>query len=97
MATLHVTEYADISNVKGPLSIPKEPAVADQAITYTTSSVQSSAFNSLTKFVRLISDADAYVKFGENPTATTSVQRLEADIEYFRGVTPGEIVAVIGV
>lgn len=66
--------------------------VTTQAVTY-TSSTQSAAFNGATRMVRVIADADVYLAFGANPTATATAIRLPANaVEYF-AVKPGELVA----
>ena len=99
MANLYITEYAKLAHdVDGnPLQVPEEPALAEQAVSFTTST-QSAALNRLTTVVRLLADADCHIKFGTNPTATTSHQKLEANVEYLRGIKRGytnlEIAAV---
>jgi hypothetical protein len=52
--------------------IPAPATVEQTPITATTTSAQSSAFASSTNLVIIDSDEKVYVKFGENPTATTS-------------------------
>lgn len=94
MATLWVTEYADISAMaNGPAQVGKEPAVADQSVTF-TSATASSAFNTKTRLVRLYASAACHVHFATAPTATAAKQKLAADTEYWRGVTPGQKVSV---
>lgn len=94
MATLWVTEYADISAMGGgPAQAGKEPAVADQSVTFTTAT-QSAAFTAKTRLVRLYSSVACHVLFGADPTATAAKQKLAADTEYWRGVTPGQKVSV---
>lgn len=93
MAIAIITEYKDVVNVNGTIPVPMEPAVANQSVTY-AAATSSAAFNAATKFVRIICDADAHVVFGVAPTATASVQRLEANVEYFRGVIPGQVVSI---
>lgn len=95
MAVLHVTEYSDFGVVTGrglDLAIAVEPAVADQAVTFTTSTA-SAAFNAATKFVRLLSTIDCHVVFGAAPTATAAKQKIVAGTEYWRSVVPGQKVA----
>lgn len=56
---------------------------ASQSVTY-TSSTQSAAFAATTSLIRVIADADVYLAFGENPTATAVGVRVPADtVEYF--------------
>lgn len=105
MANLIITEYADAGlyvtpERHGPLPIPVEPALADQAIVIGAEG-DSAAFNAATQFVRLFPEADCHVKFsatlaaGGNPVATTSMQRLAAGGEYWRAVAPGTELSVI--
>lgn len=86
MATVYVTEYAkqgrDASGF--PMVVADEPAVANQTVAISVSSVQSSAFNALTKFVRVHTDAICSIEFGTNPTASSTTRRLAANTtEYF--------------
>lgn len=90
MTKLYVTEYAELTLVGTPNGVPaqcpKEPPLASQVVDFTAGAAQSAAFNAKTTFVRLQSDAACSVKFGADPTATTSDQRLAADQETYRGV-----------
>ena|ERR1700680_1405299 len=98
MALLYITEYESITPTSegGAAQIPREPAVVDQApIAISGSSLQSVAFGKTTNYVRLHCDAICSVKFGANPTATASNQRMAASQTEFKGVTPGYKVAVI--
>jgi len=68
------------------------PGAATQAVTYTTST-QSVALGADSNLVRVIADADVYIAFGLNPTATANSIRVPADtVEYF-GVHPLDKVA----
>jgi hypothetical protein len=91
MATLFVTEFQHASAVgpgRTPMPIAMQPPLAEQAVSFTTSTA-SSAFNTLTQFVRLYASADCHIQFGTSPTATTSLMKLKADaVEYF-AVPPG--------
>jgi len=63
-----------------------------QAVTFTTST-QSSAFAGTTNLVRIIADADVFLAFGANPTATATAVKMAANtVEYFE-VAPGEKIA----
>jgi len=63
-----------------------------QAVTFTTST-QSAAFGDATELIRVIADADVYLAFGANPTATATGIRVPANtVEYF-GVYSGQKVA----
>lgn len=86
MAVVYITEYArqgrDASGFQ--MVVADEPPVANQTVAISVGSVQSAAFNALTKFVRVHADAVCSVEFGTNPTATTSTRRLAANsTEYF--------------
>ena len=95
MATAYITEYSNIGIQQGnSIPVAVEPAVADQTVTFTTAT-QSSAFNAATAFIRLTADAECHVKFGSNPTATTSMQQVQADTEIWRMVTPGHKVSLV--
>lgn len=98
MATLYITEFQYMENandIGGVPQIAKLPGVASQTVAISGSSAQSSAFNVLTRFVRVTTDIACHVAVGANPTATTSLMRMGPDsVEYF-GVTPGHKLAVI--
>ncbi len=93
MATLLIAEFRS-DQIGSPGPIAKVPPLAEQTITYTTSTA-SAAFNVGTAFVRIQTLADAaYLEFGAAPTATTAnTIHLAADaVEYF-AVTAGQKVA----
>lgn len=96
MATAWVTEYRDVKSVlrSGPAGLPKTPSVANQTVTYTTTT-QSNAFNSLTNYIRFVSTSNCHILINADPTATTSTTYVPAGaVEYF-GVTPGHKIAVV--
>lgn len=95
MATLYVTEFADISATQGVL-IGKQPPVAEQTVAIGASSAQSSAFNQRTNYIRLSPDTQiCSVLIGSNPTAAATNMRMAAgSVEYF-AVPQGAKVAVI--
>lgn len=98
MSVLYITEFAHSgnSNSGAVLQVASMPPLADQQVVFTTSSVQSAAFNDNTRFIRVHTDATCHVAFGDNPTALTSSMRLlEGWTEYF-AVKAGQKVAVIG-
>lgn len=96
MAVLYISEY-QVMPIDGRGIVPAgaEPAVATQTVAIGGSSTQSSAFNALTRFVRIHTDAICSIAFGANPTATTSTARMAANQTEFFGVVPGQKVAVI--
>jgi len=88
MAILFITEYAE--EQIGPAGrvgqMGLEPPIAEQIVTFTSSS-QSSAFNSKTRFVRLHTDTNCFLVFGTNPTAVTNTSgRLAQNQTEYRGV-----------
>jgi hypothetical protein len=100
MAILYITEYAEMQI--GPAGrvgqMPMDPPLAEQVVVIGATSLQSAAFNSKTRFVRLHCDAVAEVLFGANPTALVNTSaRMAAGQTEYRGVPPGQAfkVAVI--
>lgn len=91
MATVYITEYArqarDASGFQ--MVVADEPPVASQTVAIGGTSAQSSAFNGLTRFVRVSTDAICSIEFGSNPTATSSSRRLPANTTEYFGVPQG--------
>jgi hypothetical protein len=89
MATCLITEFSTAQEDDQGRSIPvAKSELATQSVSYTTAA-QSAAFAATCKFVRVIADAEVFLKFGSNPTADASSIRLPADtVEYF-GVEQG--------
>lgn len=86
MATVYVTEYANIGRElkKNISQSPAEPHLAEQSVAITAGSVQSAAFNTKTRLVRVHTDAVCSIAFGANPTAVATARRLAANsTEYF--------------
>lgn len=106
MATLYITEFADLAFATTPAAshAPRELGqaaqqapgpVAEQTVAIGGSSTQSNAFNAATTLVRIHTDSVCSILFGNSPTVTTSSARLASgQTEYF-GVYPGTKVAVI--
>lgn len=94
-ATCKISEYSrlvvDANNREVPVAL--EPAIAVQNITYTTST-QSAAFNSDTRFVRIVCDAKAHFEFGGNPTAAATDPYLAADTAEYFGLAGGSSLEV---
>lgn len=85
MGNLYITEFAASGNSKSgaQLQVGHQPAVAMQKLPFSTST-QSTLFDGRTRFVRLHTDADCHIIFGDNPTATTNHMPLPAgSTEYF--------------
>lgn len=92
MATLYITEYI---NIDGTRQVPTEPPLAEQTVSISASSVQSNPFNAQTSLIRVHTDAICSVLVGKNPTVTAASGRLAANQTEYRGVFPGQIMAVI--
>lgn len=97
MAKLYIAEYADIAEtVRGAAHAPKDPPITEQVVAIGGASTQSAAFNSLTRFILITTDAICSVLVGGTaPVATTSSHRMAADQAEFRGVVAGDKLAVI--
>jgi hypothetical protein len=80
MATLYISEYADVYRAPDGVLIPQEPSITDQTMTPAVGASQSSAFSPTTRFVRVNTDTACSLKFGTNPTATTTNKRMFASI-----------------
>ena len=89
MATLNITEYANIGHTYGSekVLVGQEPSERSQNVTF-TSSAQSLTLRAKTRFVRVVSDADAYLKFGVDPTAVATDTRIEANVAEYFGIEP---------
>ena len=95
MATLYIRQYREkATDARGnPLEAGKEPALADQALSFDASAA-SNAFENDCHFVLLKATADAHLVFGKAPTATASNWPLEANVAMFFGVQPGQSLKV---
>ena len=85
MPNLYISEYSATAKAAGnyPIQVGAEPAEALQKVVYTTST-QSSRFQDTTNFLRITADANCWIKFGVNPTATVSSMFIpEGSVEYF--------------
>lgn len=91
MPTLFITEFAACGiNDRGGLNpAVMAPSQADQTVAIGAGSAQSAALNAATNIVRLTSDVSCNVKFGMNPTATTSTMRLASGGVEYIGVPSG--------
>lgn len=91
MAVLYITEYADMAQtVRGGAQIAQSPALAAQTVAIAGASAQSSAFNALTTFVRVHTDAICSIVISTNPTATATSKRMAADQTEYFGVPVGQ-------
>lgn len=98
MALLNIAEFDRVPTVLGPDGVPIAqlyPVVVPQVVAVGGASVQSTAMNAKTQFVRLKTDLRCAVRAGADPTAVTTDVILDAgDTEYFV-VGPGHKIAVI--
>jgi hypothetical protein len=94
---LFIAEYADIAEtVRGTAQAPKDPCITEQVVTIGAGSVLSAPFDPATRFILITTDTICSVLVGGlNPVATTSSHRMAADQAEFRGVFPGDKLAVI--
>jgi hypothetical protein len=86
MAVLYITELTQQGQDDRHLTMPMslEPPIANQTVAIGGGSVQSSAFNAKTAYVRVHCDAICSIEFGTNPTATVTTRRMAANAtEYF--------------
>lgn len=97
MAKIYINEYGKKLGNGGAevMQTGNEPAIAYQSVNIGASSAQSSAFNSLTRFIRVHTDAICSIKIGSNPTAVVTETRLAADQTEYFSVEPGHKIAVI--
>jgi hypothetical protein len=96
MATLYVAEFKNIAPSGTTFAqVAGAPPVAEQTVSISGSSAQSSAFNKFTTIIRVHTDAICSIVIGPNPTATTAKMRLAADQTEYFGVAPGDKIAVI--
>lgn len=91
MAKLYISEYTTtgaFTNTSVPIAI--EPSRVTQVVDFTSGATQSAAFDGKTNYVRLWSDTDCCVLFGNNPTADTDKLPLAANTPEYFGV-PGPV------
>lgn len=92
MATVYVTEYArQARDAAGfTMVVADEPPLANQTVAISASSVQSSAFNASTRFIRVSTDAVCSIEIGANPTASATTRRMPANTTEYFGVPQGQ-------
>lgn len=96
MATLFITELKELGRGSdgGTVPVAPMPPATVQTVTFATAA-QSAAFGGATRYVRLYSDADCCVRFGDNPTAVTTDTPMAADTPEYFGVEPGHKVSAV--
>lgn len=94
---VYITEYRALARdgFEFHVAAGAEPNLAEQAITVSGTSAQSSAFNGSTAFVMVHTSEVVCLKFGVNPTAVTTAHRLGSGETRFYGVVPGQKLAAI--
>ena len=99
MSELNITEYVNLGRDLSGVLVPvgEEPALVIQNVSFTGTSVQSSAFNDKTRFVRLIADIDTRIEFGINPTAGATKTNLPMGVAEYFGVKLGESLKVAAI
>ena len=86
MSILNITEF-DALDAHGR---GKNPAVTTQNVSYTTTAA-SVAFNPRTKWIRVVADADAHIRFGTGtPAAVVTDTRVPADTERYFNIDRGD-------
>lgn len=99
MASLYISEYANMPQQSGVLfQCGEEPVLANQKIAIGATTT-SSQFNANTRFVRLHCDAICSVKFGAVATVTAAATdaRLAANQTEFFGVNQKAGVTAVAV
>lgn len=96
MAVMYITEFASAGRARNNLLQLANcgDIVAQQAVTFTTSTA-SSAFNARTEYVRIYLSAAGHIDFGASPTATTSELPMAATTPEYFAVVAGEKVAAV--
>lgn len=98
MSTLKIREYTQLgSTANGAAPITQESGgVIDQTpVTFTSSSVQSAAFNTNTKYITAKADVAWCFRVAKDPTATVNMIAVPAGELYSMGVEGGHKIAVI--
>jgi hypothetical protein len=85
VAVLYVAEFDNLGETtRGAPPIALQTPLAEQTVAIGGTTTSSSAFNALTRVVRLHTDAICSVAFGTAPTATAVKMRMAAGAtEYF--------------
>lgn len=95
MAKLYIKEYKELRGVEGGLAqIGQEPGTAQTPLTFSTA-VASAAFGDGTKVIRIVSDANCHLVFGDAPTSTVNEMLVIANTAEYFGVIQGQKVSAI--
>lgn len=97
MAKLYITEFNEFGKdtLGRLLMCGQEPGTDQSPLAIGGSSVQSSAFATDTRLVRIHTDAICSIAVGSNPTATANTRRMAAGQTEFLAVSGGQKIAVI--
>jgi hypothetical protein len=94
MSTLSIAEFRQLGK-DDRIQAVEQPPLAEQTVTVSGTSAQSSAFNDGTRIIRVHTDAIVSILIGSNPTATTAKARMVAgQTEYFTVVGGHKIAAI---
>jgi len=101
LSTLWIREYSQVGSAPsavnsgaGNMPVFAEPGTDQTPLTFSTTA-QSAAFATGTKFIVIVSSADFHYVVGSNPTATTNALKIPANAPLAIGVTAGHKIAAI--
>lgn len=94
MAKAYITEFADLPTYNNGVMAKWSRVVEQTPVTFTTST-QSAAFGTNTRYILFTADSIFSWTIGSNPTATTNSMRFAADTLYHIEVQPGDKIAFI--
>ncbi len=87
MAILNVHYFQKLAKDSQGNTVPVGEAggrSGGQAVTYTSATQMTAPFPKWARFIRLLSDADAYIDIDPSPAATVNSMKIEANVaEYF--------------
>lgn len=90
MPTLYVTEFPSAAVDQGrAMPVAFAGTEVTQIVTISGASTPTIAFAETTRLVRLHTDSICSIKFGTNPTASTSTARMAANQTEYFAVQPG--------
>lgn len=99
MATLYVTEMADLASTRNAQTVPvlMQSPITEQTVAIGAGSTASAAFNTRTRFVELFTDTACGISFGPAPTAVATSARMAANTSRTYGIPQDKLykVAVI--
>jgi hypothetical protein len=95
MATAYILEFADWPSQKNLVMAKWSSRVVEQTPVTFTTTTQSAAFASTTRYIAFKADAAFHWTIGSNPTATTSKMKQSAEEYYHIEVQPGDKIAFV--